>query len=540
MNKEKALGGVLTLLLISALGAGCATMTSDTRLIWEPRVDPAQRAGITVSVENKPQPEDDTADEIDAETEFQSGIRIESLPPKAQVYLNSRYRGVTPLTIKDPPEGTYLLEIEKDSFYSLDHWITYQDESWMEITATLQPITGFIDITAPEDSRITLSGETAAAGITEVVIGSYLIKVEKFGYDPFETAVVIHENETVRVTADLKEAELQVSGFRTDRPVWNPANPGLLGKARFRFRVNTYGTGSLQCYDKEGRTIWKTQLPRFNDWEQLVLWDGKLADGSRIPDGVYDLRLTAVDEAGKSEQLRSLSFRIDSTATYTLNGLWSSASGLLLCPDAGILPPGGLQVNLTASPTLPSGPSLIPVHASLRFAPLPWLEAGITGNLLLGEETSRWGSFSLKTPLTPRSSLPFRAAFAAAGHLGDNRLLTEIGSASGVSLALPFEVGGKRFGLAAAPGFSWHGAFRLSGSAGLYLRLDNLNAGLSARFSSLDLAEGFTVRPEWSSAGEIQLLIPETYLALTLFTLLEWNALTPGNWFLGGGFSYIM
>ncbi len=74
------------------------------------------------------------------------------------------------------------------------------------------------------------------------------------------------------------------SGLSDARP-----NPSA-GDVRFALALPSAGTARLDVYDAAGRLVRRLADGAFPAGEHVVSWDGRAADGSRQPDGVYFLR----------------------------------------------------------------------------------------------------------------------------------------------------------------------------------------------------------------------------------------------------------
>ncbi|GAF74159.1 unnamed protein product, partial [marine sediment metagenome] len=185
-----------------------------------------------------------------------TGLEIRSYPRGADVYLDNRYMGITPLLLDDVEPGRHKLNLKMEGYYSESEWIDYSgdyDSYYFE----LDEITGFLKVEAfPPEAEIKFDSFWLPAGrLHELPIGFYNLGIRAFGYEETSRPVKIYMRKVTEVRVTLKGAAFALSDLQSNRTAFNPRNAGLLGTARIRFRVTSHGSGQARITDPEGRVV---------------------------------------------------------------------------------------------------------------------------------------------------------------------------------------------------------------------------------------------------------------------------------------------
>jgi hypothetical protein len=364
--------------------------------------------------------------------------------------------------------------------------------------------------------------------------------VRLFGFEEYVAQVRIEENALTRLGVPLVPAALRLEDLRSSRSQFNPGNPGLLGTARIRFRVSSYGEGRAAVLDAGGREVWHKALPRFTTWEQSFDWDGESDGGGPLPDGDYTLWVVAWPEDGKDRLSVSLPLQLDSSLRLNYRALWNGTSGLLYVPTPEALARGSHQVS-----------TLLVAHAEAAddgysFRAPCALELDLHGGVILGYgEVLPWfASAAVKLPLS-RGWLE-SAAIAKLGYQG---VLTDsFANFTGLTLGLPLSValGPLSFHLAPELTLSlWEVSYEETDwpspsftawaylKGGIALNLESLTLGISAAARTLPFGRGFGIDLPVQAGLEAHWLIPGTQLFLTGALTAEAGA--GGSFYLSGG-----
>jgi serine/threonine protein kinase len=120
--------------------------------------------------------------------------------PLAEVYINNRYRGDTPLEIELPP-GTHLLECRKSRYENYREQVRIINGELSRRNIVLKKLMAHISITATEGAEVLIDG--VLVGVTplrkpiEVEAGSHQITVKKAGFNVWNNQINLSAKETL-------------------------------------------------------------------------------------------------------------------------------------------------------------------------------------------------------------------------------------------------------------------------------------------------------------------------------------------------------
>ena len=515
-------------------------------------------------------PDEDGADEPFADVlltdEEETGLRIRSTPSGADVYINNRYMGITPLTIDDIDPGSYKVTIRLDGYYDESEWIRYDGE-YESLYFDLDEITGFLRVeTSPPDAQVNYDNLwVPAERLHEMAVGTRTIRIRAFGYQEQSVSVQINERSVTELSVILQQAPFDISGLQSNRTVFNPRNAGLLGSARIYFRVSTYGRGQAVILDQQDQTVFSQDLGRFETWNQGFEWDGRGADGMPLPDGSYTVRVEGTGERAGEQDSARLGLLIDSSIVLRYRSLWSGSAGLLYAPSTDVLPGGSVQVSSLVlahrsdknrgDPPARKEIIRIPVNVGMRFglsrANLFELDTSVGGIIGYEEETffvPWFVSAAFKASLLRPSGTFGLSSAAQVKFTYQNTHTDTLANFRGLSVGVP---GGVHLGpltLLFSPEviLSWEAVGTdppptaayawLYGRFGLLLDLSTLSLGTSISLRTLrfdQLGDGFRIDLPFQTALEAHWLIPGTQLFLS--ASVAGDFLSADDYYLFGG-----
>ncbi|MFP4364071.1 MAG: PEGA domain-containing protein [Spirochaetia bacterium] len=388
-----------------------------------------------------------TASEDAEESENQS-ITIDTEPEGASIFLNNVYYGISPLTISDLSQGNYLLRISKQGYHTKQFFLNFDGESSMQIYVELTQRMGMVFIRdVSENTEIYINNELFSSNIQRLPVGNYTLRVRKFGFEDYTATISIFENMVTEVEPEWEEAEFDISNLRATRPVLNPENPGVLGRTEVRFQVTAPGSGRAEILDGSGRAVFSRELGPFTTWNQNFSWDGIEQDGTKLPEGMYTIRISAQEAEGNREEVRETTIEVDYSVRIIRRTPLSGTSGTLLCSTPDVLPIGSSQFSSSilcefGGPASGGGNSLfqlssVPINFALRFGLIRNLEIlAQTGTFFRSDSTTAYyGSVSAKYRLfhTP----VFQSAAAGQVTYMDGTQRAPLSNFRGISLLLP-------------------------------------------------------------------------------------------------------
>jgi hypothetical protein len=538
----------LLLVLASLLAVGCATSGGN---LYRDTVSPEKEApsgGAAKVVTVEPTKVD------------QVGLKIETDPDTARVYLNDRFVGETPLLLTDLEKGRYRLVIEKRGYYPFEAVIDYTGGA-MAYAVDLQMITGYLKVEVyPSGAEVTVDGQPLVPSqVAELPVGTQIVQVRAFGFEEQSLTVQITERDLTALSVTLEDAPFRLENLRSSRAVFNPHNPGLLGKTRIRFRVSTYGSGKVTVLDASGTPLASRDLQRFTTWEQSFDWNGRSESGSALPDGSYTVRLEASGERDGQTVSQELALRLDSSLVLAYRSLWSGASGLMYAPTPEILPLWSVQAatNLMAhvEQVQADWSFRVPWNFGLRLgvSPANRLELDLQGGAILGypEVVPFFFSAALKVGLFRKAGEPGLSAGLLARLAYQSVRADTLANFTGAGLGLPAMASLGRVSLLLAPElvFSpWSVSYDPSqefsfsdpaftvfayARSGLILDLNPVTLGLSVSLRTLPFDQGFGLDLPVQCGLEAHWMLPGTQLFLSLEVAGEVRA--QSFYFLAGG-----
>jgi hypothetical protein len=469
------------------------------------------------------------------------GLLVRTRPAGARVFVDGLERGLSPLFLDTLASGEYRVGLKKEGYEDREFTVHILAGSRLNVSIELKAAQGqalllirregappvypfspeiFVDGVlfanwtppgpvlkeVPPEGRAGGSAGAAApetsAYTLSLPVGRHSIRAASFGWEEAGADILIRPGETVFPELKLKPARFHLfPGAGPGRPRFNPANPGALGYTDYLFGVSAPGAGILRVLDREGREVYREELPPFQKASQRVIWNGRDSLKRPLPDGDYTLLVEAAPgfsvnalpepAPGDREEWRlSVPVSIDSSLAHYPLSLFGAVSGLLFAPLPLTLPPGGFQVEgniLFGNLPNPAGDgafSSLPFEAGFRFSPLDRLEfAAALEAVPASGGAADWGfSLSPKWRFLKAGSLDAAAA-AGFSWSGDMNLSPRRG---GASLHIPLSWNPvSPFSLILAPGLYWHqwreGSPRILLSAGALYRFAGFSAGLSLR-----------------------------------------------------------
>ncbi len=330
----------------------------------------------------------------------QKGLKIITHPDNADIYINDRYMGKSPLLISNLEPGNYKITIEKEGYYTKVVWINYEGNPIIYET-DLKEILGFLSISVtPSNSTIIVGNQLITEGLTQLPIGIYQLTVKSFGYREYKKQIRITPETVLQLNVKLERAEFNVSEISTNKKSFNPKNPGLLGEIEISFEVTSWGEGNIEIYDESNNLVFTKALKPFVTWDQSFNWNGRSNKGDILPDGLYRIVLTAKSSGPSKKTIKREKYiKINSSLVISFRNFWNGSSGLLYAETTDILPPFDFQISMLSighSETI-NGINYLrfPSILSLRFGLGSNFEIGASGALIFENSDTTPYNFNL-------------------------------------------------------------------------------------------------------------------------------------------------
>ena len=160
-------------------------------------------------------------------------LKISSEPSGAEVYVNTSYRGITPLTLELPP-GEYTIEIKKEGYAPYTEKARILPGEATEVITTLSLLNSALTITSePSEAKVylndTLIGSTPIQNY-KVTPGTYTLGIVKDGYESHTVEVTVGpgESKNLSVTLSPIKGSLTITSEPSEAEVY--LNNTLIGK----------------------------------------------------------------------------------------------------------------------------------------------------------------------------------------------------------------------------------------------------------------------------------------------------------------------
>lgn len=443
---------------------------------------------------------------ISSETAVSPGlaiVAIRAVPSDTQIIVDGGMIGYSTWSGTLLP-GRHIISASAADHYAAQFPFVVQENLKYAITIHLEPHTGFLAIeVTPSDASVSVDGTRVYGSFVELPVGHHSVVVKKFGFNEEKAPVLIAWHRTSTLSIGLSPSVFEISALRLKPETFNPSNKGLYNRAALSFSVTAPGYGSIAIMDDKGKTVYGEELPVFTTWSQRFTWRGENADGSRLSDGEYTLKLSlwplretaeqgvpdlgaapassspAATAQASAETQPAIGFstkiRIDSSLRIVPSGSSASRPGLLYFANPAVneLLPGSAELV----GVFPSGTSL-----SLSF------KIGESTMLAMEGvyETTPAGAVSGSILRNVFKSAVFDVALLGRLAWNSAAAATYPGSASEAELSLPFALAIGDFRVGLAPGVIYDlrsAAFAPRANAGLWYENPGLSAGFSAQGS---------------------------------------------------------
>jgi len=140
-----------------------------------------------------------------------ASLSIQSQPTNAQIWINGKPSGKTPLRLKNIKSGSYQIVIRKERFEDFSKRIIVKSGRNEVIKASLLSATGILAVSSdPAGASITIDGDhfndsRTPITLSQLPVGKHLFLLEKQGFRAYKEEVEIKRNEKLRLDVKLVE-----------------------------------------------------------------------------------------------------------------------------------------------------------------------------------------------------------------------------------------------------------------------------------------------------------------------------------------------
>ena len=145
-------------------------------------------------------------------------VSIVSKPDKAEVYINGKYAGLTPINDYKFIPGRHNIEIKKEGYETYKERMQINEgEGRKKINVVLTKIEkGTLSITSdPSGAKVYVDGEYKGTTPLSIKLkaGTYSVVLKKRGYEEYATDIIIKSNKENKISATLKRARIKRLGL---------------------------------------------------------------------------------------------------------------------------------------------------------------------------------------------------------------------------------------------------------------------------------------------------------------------------------------
>jgi len=134
-------------------------------------------------------------------------VTIESRPSGAEVYLDGKKQGSTPLTLFSLREGVKKLMLAKEGYQSAEKDVVVKAEQMTTVSTALTEDFGSLHIVSkPEGAVVLINGKQSGVtplDVEQVKKGRYRVRIKKTDYVEWKTEVSVNPGEHLTVSAEM-------------------------------------------------------------------------------------------------------------------------------------------------------------------------------------------------------------------------------------------------------------------------------------------------------------------------------------------------
>ena len=170
-------------------------------------------------------------------------LQVNTIPRAANVTVNGRYRGQSPLTLDLSPEVSYVIGMSKAGYGSSRRQVRLDAAASESITVDLSARTGRVTVNiSPEDATIYIDGRPRGTGSRSFDLSSapHRIEVKKDGYESWSRSITPRPgypqtlSARIRTIEEVERAKIQLTQKTSQEQVMRRVEPGTftMGSSR--------------------------------------------------------------------------------------------------------------------------------------------------------------------------------------------------------------------------------------------------------------------------------------------------------------------
>jgi len=202
----------------------------------------------------------------------QTTLELVTTPDEADIFLDGRYLGRSPLVVQSPGFGTRTLQVSREGYRELRYEVTLREATETRVEVRLLRRSGYLVIerVTPQQNgppaEFLLDGERLRGGIHELPVGSYQLRVRRFGFRELRSQITIQPDAATVIQAHLQAQPFDLTSLRSSTRVVNPDDVGRLGQVQLRVEATAPGSFLVKIHNTAGETVHSIGPVHANDF----------------------------------------------------------------------------------------------------------------------------------------------------------------------------------------------------------------------------------------------------------------------------------
>ncbi|MCX7796003.1 MAG: PEGA domain-containing protein [bacterium] len=252
----------------------------------------------------------------------EGALVVFSEPLGADVYIDGRYYGKTPITIQRIPVGRKIVTLKMAGYADWSDDILIETGQISQINAVLK-LAGTLQVSSnPPGARVYLNGKdigTTPLSNSSIPEGTHNLSIELFGYKPWRGIIEIIPRQITNIFANLESAPIDIPELSVNPQVYK-VKTLFKRDLSINFTITKPATVTVEIRDMEDKVIavpmsgFKASIPKLE-----VKWRDE------VPPGNYKVAVIALDEDGE-QAYREAIFRVEeeSILNWILYGIFGA------------------------------------------------------------------------------------------------------------------------------------------------------------------------------------------------------------------------
>jgi serine/threonine-protein kinase len=147
-----------------------------------------------------------------------ASLSVQAEPANAEVWINGKMKGTSPLSLKRLGPGNYQIEVRKENYQPYQQRLKLKAGNNQLVSAKLAQYTGGISVSKEPASAVVLldgkeidSGSSAKVDLSDIPSGKHQVEIVKPGYSSFAREVDIQPNQIKSIQAMLTRLNGELS-----------------------------------------------------------------------------------------------------------------------------------------------------------------------------------------------------------------------------------------------------------------------------------------------------------------------------------------